>query len=181
MDAMGYQAVLIETVGAGQGDVAVSGCVHTTAVVSIPGMGDEVQAMKAGLLEVADVFVVNKADRDGGDELVRMLESVVAQRSYAPGEWRPPVVKTVALQNEGVDRLVDLLFQHRHQLESTGRLAERLARNELHFFRQLVIDMAAATLFQDSPQLTRLEKDLSQRTMDPYTAAETLLKKRLPV
>jgi LAO/AO transport system kinase len=180
MDAMGYQAVLIETVGAGQGDVAVSGCVHTTAVVSIPGMGDEVQAMKAGLLEIGDVFIVNKADRDGADELARLLESVVAQRSCAPGEWRPPVVKTVALQNEGVDRLVDLLFQHRRHLESSGRLAERIARHEFHFFRQLVLDMTATTLFQDSPELTRLQKDLSQRTIDPYTAAETFLKKRLP-
>lgn len=180
MDAMGYQAVLIETVGAGQGEVAVSSCVHTTAVVSIPGMGDEVQAMKAGLLEIGDVFVVNKADRDGADELAQLLESVVALRSYPPGAWRPLVVKTVAIQNEGIDRLIDLLFQHRRHLESTGRLAERLTRNEFHFFRQLVLDMAAALLLQDSPELTALQEDLSRRAIDPYTAAETFLKKQLP-
>jgi LAO/AO transport system kinase len=180
MDAMGYQAVLIETVGAGQGEVAVGSCVHTTAVVSIPGMGDEIQAMKAGLLEIGDVFVVNKADRPGADELVQTLESMLAIRSYPPGEWRPSVIRTVALKNEGIDRLIDLLFEHRRHLESNGRLAERLARNEFHFFRQLVLDMAATVLLKDSPELTSLQKDLTHRAIDPYAAAEKFLKKRLP-
>jgi LAO/AO transport system kinase len=175
MDAMGYQAILIETAGIGQGEVAVSSCVHTTAVVSIPGMGDEIQAMKAGVLEIGDVFIVNKADRDGADELAQLLESVVGLRSYAPGEWRPPVVKTVAVQNEGIEPLIDLLFQHRRHLESTGRLAERLARNEFHFFRQLVLDMAATVLLQDSLELTTFQEDLSRRAIDPYTAAERLI------
>ena len=175
MDAMGYQVVAIETVGAGQGEVAVTRCVHTTAVVSIPGMGDEVQAMKAGLLEIGDVFVVNKADRPGADDLVQILESMVAMRSYPPGEWRPPVVKTIAVQNEGIDRLIDLLFEHRCHLESTGRLAERLSRNEFHFFRHLVLDMAAKVLLQDSSELTTLRADLSRHTIDPYSAAEKLL------
>jgi LAO/AO transport system kinase len=180
MDAMGHQVVLIETVGIGQGEVAVSSCVHTTAVVSIPGMGDEIQAMKAGVIETGDVFVVNKADRDGADELAQLLESVVGLRSYPQGEWRPPVIKTVAVQNEGIEQLIDLLFQHRRHLESTSRLAERLARNEFQFFRQLVLDMAATVLLQDSPELTTLQKDLTHRTIDPYTAAEKFLKKRLP-
>jgi LAO/AO transport system kinase len=181
MDAMGYQTVVIETVGAGQGEIAVSRCVHTTAVISIPGMGDEVQAMKAGLLEVGDVFVVNKADRPGADELVQILEGMVGIRSYLPGEWRSPVIKTVAVQNEGIDQLVDLLFEHRRHLESTGRLAGRLARNEFHFFRELLLDMAAKLLLQDSPELATLRRDLSRRAIDPYTAAEALFKKCLPV
>jgi GTPase len=180
MDAMGYQVVLIETVGIGQGEVAVSSCVHTTAVVSIPGMGDEIQAMKAGVLETGDVFVVNKADREGADELAQLLESVIVLRSYPPGEWRPPVIKTVAVQNEGIDRLIDLLFQHRRHLESTGRLAERLTRNEFHFFRQLVLDMAATVLLQDSPELAALREALARRAIDPYTAAEKHLEKRFP-
>ena len=175
MDAMGYQAVVIETVGAGQGEVAVSSCVHTTAVVSIPGMGDEIQAMKAGLLEIGDVFVVNKADRPGAQALVQLLENMVSIRSYPTGEWRPSVIRTVALKNEGIDRLIDLLFEHRSHLESTGRLVERLARNEFHFFRQLVMDMAANVLLQDSPELTTLREGLSRRAIDPYSAAEKLL------
>jgi LAO/AO transport system kinase len=176
MDAMGYEVVLIETVGVGQGEVAVTHLAHTTAVVSIPGMGDEVQAMKAGLLEIGDVFVVNKSDREGAGELAQLLENIVAMRRCLQGEWRPPVVKTVALRNEGVDRLIDLLFEHRRHLESTGRLAERLARNEFHFFRQLVLEMAAAVLLQDSAELTHLRNDLSRRAIDPYAAAEKLLK-----
>ena len=185
MDAMGYEVILIETVGVGQGEVAVARCVHTTAVVSIPGMGDEVQAMKAGLLEIGDVFVVNKADREGSGELSQILENVVGMRAYTPGEWRPPVVQTVALRNQGIDRLIDLLFEHRRHLESTGRLADRMAANELHFFRQLVLDMAADTLLQDSAELTCLQNDLvapiaaapSTRTPRP----KKLIQKRLPV
>jgi len=162
----------------GQGEIGVSSCVHTTAVVSIPGMGDEVQAMKAGLLEIGDVSIVNKADRPGADELVGILESVVRLRSYPADEWRPPVVKTVALKNDGVDALVDLLFQHRRHLEASGRLDERLGRNDLHFFRQLVLEMAAKFLFRDSPELTRLREELVRRTIDPYTAAERLIEIR---
>jgi LAO/AO transport system kinase len=178
MDAMGYDAVVIETVGVGQGEIGVSGCVHTTAVVSIPGMGDEVQAMKAGLLEIGDVFIVNKADRRGADELVQLLESVVGLRSYAADEWRPPVVKTVALKNEGVDALVDLLFRHRRHLEASGRLGERLSRNDWHFFRQLVLEMAAKFLLRDSPELASLRQELARRAIDPYTAAERLIEIR---
>jgi LAO/AO transport system kinase len=177
MDAMGYSVVIIETVGAGQGEVEITRCVHTTAVVSIPGMGDEVQAMKAGLLEIGDVFIVNKADRRGAEELVQILENVLAMRRCLPGAWRPPVVKTVALKNEGIDVLVELLFRHRRHLESSGQLAERLARNEFQFFRQLVLEMAAKFLFRDSPQLAALKEDLGRRLIDPYSAAERLFER----
>lgn len=179
MDAMGYEVVLIETLGVGQGEVAVARCVHTTAVVCIPGMGDEVQAMKAGLLEIADVFVVNKADREGAEELAHLLETDVVMSRPPPGEWRPPVVRTVALRNEGVDRLIDALFEHRRHLEATGLLAQRMAGSEFHFFRQLVLEMAAEALLKDSAELARLRDDLSRRTTDPYAAAETFLKNRL--
>ena len=179
MDAMGFDVIFIETVGVGQGEVAVAHLVHSTAVVSIPGMGDEVQAMKAGLLEIGDVFVVNKADREGAGELAQTLENVVALRRSAPGEWRPPVVQTAALHNAGVERLIDLLFDHRRHLETTGRLSERVDRNRFHFFRQLVLEMAAAVLLQDSAELTRLHNDLSRHAIDPYAAAEKLIKMRL--
>ncbi len=181
MDAMGYEVILIETVGVGQGEVAVVHCVHTTAVICIPGMGDEVQAMKAGLLEIGDVFVVNKADREGSDELAHLLENDVAIRRYRSGDWLPPVVQTVALRNEGIDRLIDLLFEHRRHLESTGRLADRLARNEFHFFRQLVLEMAAEVLLQDSPELSSMEQALGRGGIDPYAAAESFIRRRLPV
>ena len=180
LDAMGYPVVVIETVGAGQHEVDIAGCVHTTVVVSIPGMGDDIQAMKAGVLEIGDVFVVNKADLPGAEELVHLLEGILSLTRRREADWLPAVVKTVAVQNEGVERLMDLLFQHRRYLESTGRLAARLARHEFHLFRQLVLDMAAAVLLQDSPELSTLQNELAQRAIDPYTAAENFLKKRLP-
>ncbi len=181
MDAMGYPVVLIETVGAGQGEIEVSRCVHTTAVVAMPGTGDEVQAMKAGLSEIGDVFIVNKADCPGADEMVQMMERIASHRRRAPDAWRPPVIQTVAVQDRGVDDLVDCLFEHRRYLESTGRLAERQAGNRLHFFRQLVVDMAATRLLQDSPELASIQKELGHGGIDPYTAAEKLLERRLPV
>jgi LAO/AO transport system kinase len=135
--------------------------------------------MKAGLLEIADVFVVNKADREGAEELAHLLETDVVMSRPPQGEWRPPVVRTVALRNEGVDRLVDTLFEHRRHLESTGRLAQRMAGSEFHFFRQLVLEMAAEALLTDSAELARLRDDLGRRAIDPYAAAETFLKQRL--
>lgn len=179
MDAMGYPAVLIETVGAGQGEIEVSRCVHTTVVVNVPGLGDGVQAMKAGLLEVADVFVVNKADSPGADAMAQLLESAASRQGGSPAEWRPPVIQTVAIQDQGVDRLVDLLFQHRRHLISTGRMAERQARNQAYFFRQVVMDMAADRLLHDSAELAAAQQELARGVLDPYTAAERFLKRRL--
>jgi len=115
MDAMGYQVVLIETVGIGQGEVAVSSCVHTTAVVSIPGMGDEIQAMKAGVLETGDVFVVNKADRDGADRTVLEIEMMLEHGESDDG-WRPKIFKTVASRGEGIDALTQGILGHREFL-----------------------------------------------------------------
>lgn len=181
LDAMGYPVVVIETVGAGQGEIEVSRCVHTTVVVAIPGMGDDVQAMKAGLSEVGDVVVVNKADLAGADETAALMERIARRCRRAPDAWRPPVIQTVAVQDRGIDALVDGLFEHRRYLEATGRLAERRLRNQLHFFRELVLDLAAARLLRDSPELASIQKELGRGGLDPYTAAEKLLAGRLPV
>jgi LAO/AO transport system kinase len=175
MDAMGCEVVLIETVGAGQGEVDVAGCVHATVVVNVPGMGDEVQAMKAGLLEIADVLVVNKADQPGAEELACTLEGIFSLRPPLADGWLPPVVKTVASKNEGVDELVGLLAEYRRRLVAAGRLPERLAENEFNFLRELVMDLAARELLRDSPRLAAVREGLARRTLDPYTAAERLL------
>jgi LAO/AO transport system kinase len=181
MDAMGHQAVVIETVGAGQGEIEVSRCVHTTVVVNVPGLGDEVQAMKAGLLEIGDVLIVNKADCAGADEMLQIMASIVSQRDGSSNAWRPPVVKTVAIQDQGVDQLIDLLFEHRRHLESTGRMAERQARNQSYFFRQLVVDLAAEVLLQDSAELAAAQQEIAQGGLDPYSAAERFVTRRLKV
>jgi LAO/AO transport system kinase len=110
LDAFGYDMVLIETVGVGQSEVDVVKATDTVVVVLVPEAGDSVQALKAGLMETADVFVVNKADREGADRFIRELSAVV---SLSPNEWKPPIIKTVALSGEGIQEVVDAILKHR--------------------------------------------------------------------
>jgi LAO/AO transport system kinase len=178
LDAMGYDVVLIETVGVGQDEVEVVDLAHTTAVVSLPGMGDDIQAMKAGILEIGDVFIVNKADRPGADEVVKQLTVMLEMRHTPPDEWRPQVLRTVAVKGEGIRELVDACLAHREHLLRSGRLAQRMAQRELHFFRQLVKDMAAEKIFSrlgDTRDYAKLMEDLVSRRVDPYSAAERVL------
>jgi LAO/AO transport system kinase len=178
LDAMGYDVILIETVGVGQDEVEVVDLAHTTTVVSLPGMGDDIQAMKAGILEIGDLFVVNKADKPGADEVVKQLGIMLEMRSIPEDAWRPPVLKTVAVKNEGIAELVDGFLSHRKHLEDTGRLAKRMAERELHFFRELVKEMAAEKIFARAGGLAEYDamvQDLKARKIDPYSAAEELL------
>jgi LAO/AO transport system kinase len=110
LDAFGYDMVLIETVGVGQSEVDVVKATDTVVVVLVPEAGDSVQALKAGLMETADVFVVNKADREGADRFIRELSAVV---SLSPNEWKPPIIKTVALSGEGIKEVADAILKHR--------------------------------------------------------------------
>ena len=178
-DAMGYEAVLIETVGVGQDEVDVAEFVHTTAVVSLPGMGDDIQAMKAGLLEIGDIFVVNKADKPGADDVVDQLRLMLDMRSEPDGSWKPPIIKTVAVNGEGVAELVEASYAHRKFLMESGKFAKRNVEREYRFFRRLVKEMAAAKIFENMEDLAAygalLEK-LRERKIDPYSAAETLVK-----
>ncbi|UCF91379.1 MAG: methylmalonyl Co-A mutase-associated GTPase MeaB [Desulfobacterales bacterium] len=178
MDAMGYEVILIETVGVGQDEVDVAQNVHTTAVVSIPGMGDDIQAMKAGLLEIGDIFVVNKADRPGAEDVAGLLTMMLEMRGIPAGDWKPPVLRTVALNNEGIPELVDALLAHNQYLAASGKLQERIRQRELTFFRQLVIEMAALKIFDlaaRSPEYAALLDNLRGRQIDPYSAAEKLV------
>ena len=102
LDAMGYDVVIVETVGVGQDEVEIVDLAHTTAVVSLPGMGDDIQAMKAGILEIGEVFIVNKADKPGADEVVKQLNVMLEMRNYKPDDWRPRVLKTVAVNTEAM-------------------------------------------------------------------------------
>jgi LAO/AO transport system kinase len=182
--AAGKPWVLIETVGVGQVEIEVAGAADTTVVVVNPGWGDSVQASKAGLLEIADLFVVNKADRDGADETVRDLEFML-ELSLQPGargvpeltDWKPPIVKTVGSKGEGVDELWDAIAAHRGFLESDGRLArrrERRVREELH-------SIVLGRLYEragdvcSGPRFEAAAASVLSRDVDPYTAVETLL------
>jgi LAO/AO transport system kinase len=178
LDAMGHDVILIETVGVGQDEIDVIGVSHATVVVSIPGMGDDIQAMKAGLLEIGDVFVVNKADLAGSEELVRLLEGMLHLRADAVSSWRPPVIQTVALRNEGVAELIDACFDFHRQASASGLLSQRIAGNQTAFLRQLVMELAAEKILKPASsrdRLAELNRAVARREIDPYTAAEKLL------
>ena len=178
-DAMGYEVVLIETVGVGQDEVEVVELVHSTAVVSLPGMGDDIQAMKAGLLEIGDIFVVNKADKPDADDVVDQLRLMLDMRSAPDGAWNPPIIKTVAINGEGVSELVDAFYAHRDYLAESGKFDEHNVEHEYQFFRRLVMEMAADKIYdtvEDLPAYNNLLHNLRDRKIDPYSAAEILIK-----
>ena len=176
LDAAGFDVVLVETVGVGQSEVEVAGLADTTMVLLAPGMGDGIQAAKAGILEVGDLYVVNKADRDGADRLRRDLRSGLALTERAADAWQPPILATVAQTGQGVDDVVAGLEQHRSWLEETGQLAVRRARRA----RAEVEAVAVAALRQrwelgDHSALDRLAEAVAAGEQDPYAAADALL------
>lgn len=178
LDATGWPWVLVETVGVGQVEVEVAGAADTTVVVVNPGWGDAVQANKAGLLEIADLFVINKADRPGADETRRDLERMLdlTGTGHEPGGWRPPVVATTASSGEGIDDLWEAIGAHRAHLERDGALqarrAARVSDELVHIVAALLHERALATA---GDQLEAAAADVASRTVDPWTAAERLL------
>ena len=179
LDACGYPLVLVETVGVGQVEVDVAGEADTTVVVVNPGWGDAVQANKAGLLEVADVLIVNKADRPGAPDAVRDLEAML-DMDPGPRPWRPPVLCTVATQGEGVREVYDAVEGHRAFLEAGGLLARRRAERTEKEVREIVLRHLAeeAAARCSGPRFERVVADLAARTTDPWTAARSLLARR---
>ncbi|HVM01092.1 MAG TPA: methylmalonyl Co-A mutase-associated GTPase MeaB [Acidimicrobiales bacterium] len=176
LDACGFPLVLVETVGVGQVEVEVAGRADTTVVVVNPGWGDAVQANKAGLLEVADVLVVNKADRPGAAQVERDLRAML-DMNLDPGPWRPPVLRTVATTGEGVVEVCDAVAAHRSFLEGSGLLAERRARRLDAEVRDIVLHRLAADAERrlTGSRYDRVAADLAARRTDPWSAAEALL------
>jgi LAO/AO transport system kinase len=175
LDASGKPWVLVETVGVGQVEVEIAGAADTTVVVVNPGWGDGVQANKAGLLEIADLFVVNKADRDGVAETVRDLEMMLDLTGEM--EWRPKVLQTVATRGEGIDELWDAIVEHREFQEQTGQLARRREARLRDELRNIVFarlrEQADATCTGD--RFEKLVAQVAARDLDPYAAAAELL------
>jgi LAO/AO transport system kinase len=177
LDASGVPWVLLETVGVGQVEVEVAGAADTTLVVVNPGWGDAVQASKAGLLEVADVFVVNKADREGAADTRRDLEVMLDLGDRPPDAWRPPVLEAVATTGGGVEEVWAAVQRHKTHLEATGGLAERRERRLVEELRSIVarrLEERAHQLLGDEG-LERLQGDVVGRTLDPWAAADQVL------
>lgn len=174
MDAFGFEYVLIETVGAGQDEVEIASAALTTVVVNNPGAGDDIQALKAGILETADVLVVNKADRPGADTLAGQLEAMLA---LAPaGMRRPPVLKTIATSGGGAPELADAIAAHLAWLEESGRLVEsrrtRARHQVLGLARAIMLERAERAVPEN--ELARLIDEVVARQIDPRGAAERL-------
>lgn len=175
LDASGKDVVLVETVGVGQAEVEIATATDTTIVVVAPGWGDAVQVAKAGILEIADVFVVNKADRDGAEEAARDLRNML--RMGPAMDWRPPIVKTSTVREEGIEELWDAVDAHREHQRSTGAMELRRRRRIVEEVRSMVGHRLAE---RASEALTggrrgSLADDLADRRIDPYRATEILL------
>jgi LAO/AO transport system kinase len=174
MDAFGFDYVLIETIGAGQDEVEIAGTAETTILVNNPGTGDDIQALKAGIIEIADVLVVNKADHPGADVLVSQLQALLALSP--PGLRRPPILKTTAIKGEGLDKLADAVDEHRAYLESSGKITEQRREDARH----QVLNMARAILLErirrstPEAELAALVERVANRSLDTHTAAEEL-------
>jgi LAO/AO transport system kinase len=177
LDASGKDVVIVETVGVGQAEVEVATAADTTLVVLQPGWGDAVQAAKAGILEIADVFVVNKADRDGAADVVRDLKGML--RMGPKLEWEPPIVRTSTVSGDGIDELWEAIEAHRRAGEESGSLAARRRRRILEEVESMVaLRLRARTAgLLDGPEAAHLADELVTRSVDPYRAVEELLAK----
>jgi LAO/AO transport system kinase len=181
LDAAGKDIVLIETVGVGQDEIDIVRTADVSVVTFVPGSGDEVQALKAGIMEIADIFVVNKADRDGADRTVASIEGNLSLQAFSAGEWRPPILKTEATTGKGVPELLDAIErfrthtaqtqENRRRARAESRVRELLAQRFVQYVER---DVLAAGEFEGV--LDRI----AARELDPYTVVDQILKRALP-
>ncbi|MBO0655103.1 MULTISPECIES: methylmalonyl Co-A mutase-associated GTPase MeaB [Streptomyces] len=178
LDAAGCDVVLVETVGVGQSEVEIASQADTSVVLLAPGMGDGIQAAKAGILEIGDVYVVNKADRDGADATARELNHMLGLgEARAPGDWRPPIVKTVAARGEGTDEVVEALEKHRAWMEERGVLADRRRRRAAHEVETIAVTALRERIgdLRGDRRLAALAERVVGGDLDPYAAADELV------
>ena len=172
MDAMGKDIIFVEAVGSGQGEVDFAWVADTSLVVLVPGMGDEIQTMKAGIMEMADIFVINKAEREGAENLKMSLEAMLVMTPRQPGEWQPGIVLTEAILDKGTETLVEEILRHKAFLISSGEMAKRRRRRaELEL--TVAVESALHNLMEttDGRYLAKLVDDLANRKTDPVSAA----------
>jgi len=177
LDAAGFDVVLIETVGVGQAEVEIASLADTALVVVAPGLGDSIQAAKAGILEIADIFVVNKSDRPGAQEVVRDLRTMLAMADYGHDRWKPPIVSTTAATGDGIDDLMTAIARHGEWLDESGERARRRrdrARAEISAIALTALEQRMGGMPGES-RLDDLAGRVAAGDLDPYAAADELI------
>lgn len=182
MDASGKDVIFIETVGVGQSEVDIVSAADTTLVVLVPGLGDDIQAIKAGILEIGDVFAINKADREGADRLNIEINMMLDLDADKNPDWRPPIKQTVASQNKGVEELLATVEEHYEHLKATDQLRQRRMERTKNELLAMLEDEVGRYILRNITKDGAFDKivdDVQQRKNDPYSVVETILKDML--
>ena len=181
MDAFGKDIIIVETVGVGQSEVDIVKAADTTMVVLIPGMGDDIQAIKAGILEIGDLYCINKSDLDGADKLVREINMMLDLDSFMT-DWRPPITKVIASQYEGIKDLMVTVEKHRSYIEGNGKLVERRTKRT----RDEMLDILNSNIgnyikekIVASGRLDNYVEQIKSRDTDPYTVVGSIMQEML--
>ncbi len=180
LDAMGYEIIIIETVGIGQDEVDIIRVAHTCVLVVIPGMGDDIQAIKAGVIEIADIFAINKCDRNGVEQLVNEIETLLEMKKYGKDQWRPVIVRTQANIGKGIDELAMQIYKHRdyifHWQKSEQYKKERARMEFLNIIEGMIRRKVKSLI---NKKLDEIVIEISERGNNPYIIAEGILGKAI--
>ncbi len=182
MDAMGKDIILVETVGVGQDEVEIVHTAHTSIVVLVPGLGDDIQAIKAGIIEIGDIFVINKADREGADKMERDLRMVLEMGRKREDGWEPPIFKTEAILGKGIFELVYGIYRHKQTLEQNHLLEKKLRERVRKTFLEILESEVMAHLIEKIEREGKWDKmidDIMTRRIDPYSLAEEIMASEL--
>jgi LAO/AO transport system kinase len=182
MDAMGKDIVLVETVGVGQDEVEIVNTAHTSIVILVPGLGDDIQAIKAGIIEIGDLFVINKCDREGADKMERDLRMVLEMGRRREDGWEPPIFKTEAILGKGIFELVYGIYRHKQVLEQNNVLEKKLRERTKTTFLEILESEVMAHFIEKMEKEGKWDKiidDLMNRRIDPYSVAEKLMNEEL--
>jgi len=178
MDAMGKDIILVETVGVGQDEVDIVNTAYTSIVVLVPGMGDDIQAIKAGIIEIGDLYVINKSDRDGADKVERDLRMVLEIGRRKEDGWEPLIIKTEAVTGKGIPDLVQGIYRHKQALEQSQAIKKRLRERAKATFLEILQTEVMSRLIEKIEKEGRMERmidDLMDRQIDPYSVVKKVM------
>jgi LAO/AO transport system kinase len=182
MDAMGKDIILVETVGVGQDEVEIVNTAHTSVVIFVPGLGDDIQAIKAGIIEIGDLFVINKSDREGADRMERDLRMALDMGRKREDGWEPPILKTEAISGRGITELVQGIYRHRQTIEQNRGLEKKMkekARTTFLGILEMEVMKRLVGRMQREGRWETLLDELANRRADPYSIAESLIAEEL--